>query len=184
MAAFPPAPTDTFRVLRKLDHAFASLLGEKDVVSGEGLPGFGMEFGGRSGMSRSRLFLSRVLRSVQSLAESDIWVSKLHGLILCMAADMVRCRSLVESTRILVVDVMSRVGVEGEGEQETDDDEVSDASMGGVWNGREDEDDEEDEGYEMDVARVYEKTLTQLGQVLGDLTQLGDSTSLNPDVEE
>lgn len=53
MAAFPPAPIATFQVLRKLDHAFASLLMGRDVDSGEGLPGFEMEFGGRSGMSKS-----------------------------------------------------------------------------------------------------------------------------------
>lgn len=56
MAAFPPVPTATFQVLKKLDHAFASLLVGRDVESGEGLPGFGMEHGGRSGMSRSMCF--------------------------------------------------------------------------------------------------------------------------------
>lgn len=144
MAAFPPAPTSTFSVLRKLDHVFASLLLGRDVETGEGLPGFGMEFGGRSGMS---------------------------------ATDMVRCKSLVEATRILVVEVMSGFdGFEEEEERgdESDSNVATDTERDSMWNGGEDED-AEDEGHDMDVARVYEKTLTQLGQVLGENTVLSSA---------
>lgn len=94
-------------------------------------------------------------------------------------ADMVRCKGLVETTRVLVVEVMSREVEEGEDEDlglgdsavmDTDAEMGTDAeSHGGTtWNGGEDEDDE----HNMDVARVYEKTLTQLGEVLGDATEM------------
>lgn len=94
---------------------------------------------------------------------------------------MVRCKSLVESTRVLVVEVMSR-DVEEEEEEEDrglGDREMADTDteMGtdtedeaGAWNGGEDED--EDDEHNMDVARVYEKTLTQLNEVLGDTAVL------------
>lgn len=38
--AFPASPRHLFRLLRKLDHAFASLLQGRDVDTGEQLPGF------------------------------------------------------------------------------------------------------------------------------------------------
>ena len=92
---------------------------------------------------------------------------------------MVRCRSLVEQGRVVIVDVMSRgrreedgVGQEGEvdeeGDEEMDEGEV-DAESGpdgpgpesrSVW--------DEDEGLFMDVARVYENTLVKLGDTLGE----------------
>lgn len=44
--AFPPQTQHLFRLLRLLDHAFASLILQKDVDTGRLLPGFGM--GGRA----------------------------------------------------------------------------------------------------------------------------------------
>jgi len=38
--AFPPAPGAIFALLRKLDHAFVSLLRGEDSITGEVLPGF------------------------------------------------------------------------------------------------------------------------------------------------
>mgnify|MGYP001561377383 FL=1 len=74
LPSFPAAPGATFGLLRKMDHAFASLLTRRDVASGEALPGLEEE---GSGMSRT---------------------------------DMVRCRSIVEQTRVMVVEVMGREG--------------------------------------------------------------------------
>lgn len=130
LTAFPPAPVPTFRLLKKLDHAFASLLRGEDIVSGETLPGF--ENGRKAGMSKT---------------------------------DMVRCKSLVEATRVQVVEVMSK---EPDVIREVGDDETgteTDASAMSVdaasaW-------DDEDEGHNMDVARVYEATILQLGELLG-----------------
>ncbi|GKT60813.1 meiotic recombination protein DMC1 [Colletotrichum tofieldiae] len=84
--------------------------------------------------------------------------------------DMVRCRSSVEQTRLVIVEVLSKEPDEGdeteEDENETDatrgnDTEYEDAS-GSVW-------DEDDDGFYMDAARVYEHTIVQLGEKLGDV---------------
>ncbi|KAK4119233.1 hypothetical protein N657DRAFT_684571 [Parathielavia appendiculata] len=83
--------------------------------------------------------------------------------------DMVRCRSLVEQGRIVIVDVMSKAVDEEEGVQDDGNEEQEDESGHngprragkGFW------DDEEEDLY-MDVARVYENTLVKLGDALGD----------------
>ncbi|KAL2753960.1 hypothetical protein ACRALDRAFT_1075899 [Sodiomyces alcalophilus JCM 7366] len=77
--------------------------------------------------------------------------------------DMVRCRSSVEQTRVLMVEVLSSAeDAEDESyepQTETDTDAPNDAA---VWT-------EDDSRLYMDVARVYEKTLVQLGERLGDV---------------
>ncbi|TAQ90873.1 hypothetical protein B7494_g803 [Chlorociboria aeruginascens] len=135
LTAFPPAPGATFALLRKLDHAFSSLLKGEDVLTGERLPGFE---GGRGGMSRT---------------------------------DMVR---LVEATRVLIVEVMSKEldievdqaskngDIDHDAEMEIETEAESRAGES-VWN-------EEDEMLNMDVARVYEKTIVQLGELLGSVS--------------
>lgn len=141
---FPPQPEPLFAVLSKLDYCFASLLSGQDVDSKEALPGF-----------------ENGLRGV---------VTK---------TDMVRCKSIVEQTRVVIVDVMSKQPDENDGsdESETEDDtekEITEAetdtegnysaaeSSGFVDPNWEDPDDE----LYMDVARVYERTLVQLGEVM------------------
>ncbi|KAK4148439.1 hypothetical protein C8A00DRAFT_38992 [Chaetomidium leptoderma] len=87
--------------------------------------------------------------------------------------DMVRCRSLVEQGRVVIVDVMSKQpeadeeGGAAQEEEQVDDEETSGPggpgrSGRGFW-------DDEEEGLYMDVARVYENTLVKLGDTLGDL---------------
>jgi hypothetical protein len=133
--SFPPSSSATFSILRKLDHAFASLLKGRDIETNEVLPGF--DSGSRSGMSKT---------------------------------DMVRCRSLVELTRVVIVDVMGRGAEEMDTEEDTTAESDAPAQSesdaeGGRWGlGAFDED---DETLHMDVARVYENTLVQLGEVLG-----------------
>jgi Subunit 11 of the general transcription factor TFIIH len=122
LPAFPPSPKLTFGLLRKLDHAFSSLLRGEDSTTGEILPGF--ERGIRGGMSKT---------------------------------DMVRCKGLVEATRVLVVDVMNKEP-ELDENMEMDDAETDledDPTM-----------DIEEQKFEMDVARVYEQTIVQLGERL------------------
>ena len=135
LPAFPPSPTATFKLLRKLDHAFASLLKGENSETGESLPGF--EAGKRAGMSRT---------------------------------DMVRCKSLVESTRVLIVDIMSQdpeIEKDTPEESGTETDAMSvDESAYGI----------EDE-HGMDVARVYEGTIVQLGELLGDAFDTGSGQS-------
>ncbi|KAH6605570.1 meiotic recombination dmc1 [Trichoderma cornu-damae] len=82
--------------------------------------------------------------------------------------DMVRCRSLVEQTRVLMVEVMSS-GDGGEQEEEDadededeDGDEDGDEMAGGpAWDIDEDE-------LHLDAARIYENTIVHLGKRLGD----------------
>ena len=98
--------------------------------------------------------------------------------------DMVRCQSLVEQTRVLIVDVMSRTtGDEDEDDEGSGDEtlvQTEDETDGGygsstsysrdhanIW-------EEEDERLPMDTARVYENTLVQLGESLGNGGATGD----------
>ncbi|KAK0750868.1 hypothetical protein B0T18DRAFT_320271 [Schizothecium vesticola] len=140
--AFPPSPASTFALLRKLDHCFASLLQGQDLDTKETLPGF--ENGLRAGMSRT---------------------------------DMVRCKCTVLETREVIVKVMEGKPEEEEGEEaeaevrQLPTDEETDSD----WDGPADwdkptagkiKDDEDDNPIHMDVARVYEHTLVQLGETL------------------
>jgi hypothetical protein len=135
LPAFPAAPGATFGLLRKMDHALASLLVGRDVASEEVLPG--LESGG--GMSRT---------------------------------DMVRCKSIVEQTRVVVVEVMGR---EGEVEDEDDGSVTAGTENDGMEDGTDgerdtemgwDEDDEASDLHNMDVAKVYENTIVKLDEAL------------------
>lgn len=89
--------------------------------------------------------------------------------------DMVRCRSLVEQTRVLMVEILSSADGEDDEEEEdvaedsTDLGEESAAEGFGVgdfgW-------DIDEERLHMDATRIYENTIVQLGERLGD--PLGD----------
>lgn len=141
---FPPQPEPLFTILNKLDYCFASLLAGQDIDTKETLPGF----------------------------ESGI-----RGVI--TKTDMVRCKSIVEQTRVVIVDVMSKQPDENaesdDGETEDDTEkEIAEAEMNTEGNFSAAEsggfvdpnwEDPDDELY-MDVARVYEKTLVQLGEVM------------------
>ncbi len=79
--------------------------------------------------------------------------------------DMVRCRSLVEQTRVLMVELMSQ-GTEEEEEEDEDESETdTDNGLGGAqasaW-------DTDEERLHMDAARVYEQTIVKLGDRLGE----------------
>lgn len=81
--------------------------------------------------------------------------------------DMVRCRSLVEQTRFLVVEVMSgEADEEDESEDEDAQDDVSEPD--GRGQGHQTSWDMDQERLHMDAARIYEKTIVQLGSKLGD----------------
>ncbi|QSZ33312.1 hypothetical protein DSL72_002900 [Monilinia vaccinii-corymbosi] len=137
---FPPAPAPTFAVLRKLDHAFASLLKGEDSVTGEVLPGF--LSGMRAGMSQT---------------------------------DMVRCRSIVEDTRVMVVDVMSNEPepepeAEGNAEGNAEGHGAGDNELGSgaerMSLDEEDDSEYDDDELAMDIGRVYEATMMELGKRL------------------
>jgi len=117
---FPAVPRTMFRLLDKLDSAFASLIQGKDIETGETLPGFL----NRKGVS---------------------------------GTEKVRIKSLVERTRVTVVEAMSKgeydVDIEeGQTEDEQDDDDMLDYDAG--------------TDFDMEIARVYDKTLVELGDTL------------------
>ena len=138
--SFPPSPKASFDLLGKLDHCFSSLLAGRDVTSHESLPGF--DNGLRAGMTTT---------------------------------DMVRCRSLVEQTRFLMVEVLSGVPDDEDEEDEEEEDEeagyttntdsehpaASATSTSAAW-------DIDDDRLHLDAARIYERTIVQLSERLGD----------------
>lgn len=90
--------------------------------------------------------------------------------------DMVRCRSLVEQTRVLMVEVMS--SDRGADEEDDDDDDEEDDDDGVEEDGAESSGersmaggpswDIDEERLHLDAARIYENTIVQLGNRLGD----------------
>ncbi|KAK8148587.1 hypothetical protein G3M48_009751 [Beauveria asiatica] len=80
--------------------------------------------------------------------------------------DMVRCRSLVEQTRVLIVEMISNETSEGSDEDSGDGDDEDDDQEIDI----DDEDDGDNElaSVRLEAARVYENTIIQLGNRLGD----------------
>jgi hypothetical protein len=114
LTGFAPSPRATFRLLGKLDLAFASLLQGRHVETGEPLPGF----------------------------------EKGRGVSI---TERVRMKSIVDQTRVCVVEVM--------GNSEMDEDEDEDKL-----------DIENEVDMEFDAAheigQVYDKTISELGDAL------------------
>lgn len=135
IAGMPPTPRSLFRLLARLDHAFASLLQGRDVDTGEVLPGFE----GMKGVS---------------------------------GTEKVRIRSLVERTRVCVMEALKRGEFEDEGPDEEerpgdsmDVDTDTDGELvlegdGGL------DDEEEEDSWDMQLARVYDRTIVELGDSL------------------
>jgi hypothetical protein len=126
IASMPPSPRALFRLLGKLDRAFASLLQGRDVETGEGLPGFA---GGR-GIS---------------------------------GTEKVRVRSLVERTRVSVMEAFKRGEFEEDVEMEGDEMDIDD---GLVIEGDGMDEDEDEESWDMQLAKVYDRTVVELGDSL------------------
>ncbi|RMZ67457.1 meiotic recombination dmc1 [Pyrenophora seminiperda CCB06] len=139
-ASSTPSTQATFRLLSKLDYAFSSLLAGYDAATGDRLPGF--ECG----------------RTVTT-------------------TDKVRLKGIVDRTRLTVTRVLSKESVVDDeddvgGSMDTDTEDETDAGgrQGTVtFEGFENnEDDESDEDWEeRGVATVYERTIGELGDVLG-----------------
>lgn len=137
VADMPANPKQLFRVLAKLDHAFASLLQGKDVESGERLPGFE----NRRGVSgtekvRIRSLIERTRRSVmESLNSGELDDS-------------------YES---------DKEGGKDQAEMDVDDDLEGELILEGDgpyapgW---------EEESWDMQIAKVYDRTMVELGDSL------------------
>jgi hypothetical protein len=133
---YPPAPRATFRIIGKLDAAFASLLQGRNVETGENLPGF----------ERGRIVST---------------------------TEKVRIKSLVDRTRIVVVKAIRDFGGSTDAGDEPEDGDAEDIET------TNDEDDDLDleshnlnevneiDRQEMGIARIYDKTMIELGDVLG-----------------
>lgn len=135
-----------FRLLIKLDYAFASLLTGHDIATSELLSGF----------------------------ENGRTVS---------TTDKVRLKGIVERTRLTVVRVTSGDILADEDDDtndtsepmQTDTDEDTSAASGheativfeGFQNNDDDEDDDEEEWERKNVGSVYDKTIDELGDMLG-----------------
>ena len=117
LTGFVPSPRATFRLLGKLDLAFASLLQGRHVETGEPLPGF----------------------------------EKGRGVSI---TERVRLKSLVDQTRVYVVEVM------GNSEMDEDEDELDTENEVDMDN------EEFDAAHEMCIAKVYDKTISELGDAL------------------
>ncbi|EON68987.1 hypothetical protein W97_08245 [Coniosporium apollinis CBS 100218] len=124
VSGFPPSPKAMFRLLGKLDRAFASLLQGRDVETGEPLPG----------------------------SERGAVVS---------STQKVRIKSIVERTRLCVIEVMNNKDFDytTEDEPETgDEDGIDDLDDDVVDGGA---------GWEMEIAKVYDRTIVELGDAIG-----------------
>ena len=130
VSGMPPTPKSLFRVLGKLDRAFASLLQGRDVDTGEMLPGF----------------------------ESRRGVS---------GTEKVRIRSLVERTRISVMEAFKTGEFEYEDPEHEAETDRMDIDGELVLEGDALEDDEDEESWDMQLARVYDLTVVELGDEIG-----------------
>ena len=152
---YPFTPRSTFRLLRKLDSVFASLLLGEDAESGAPLPGF------------------ETRRNVVSMTEK------------------VRIKSIAETCRMVVMEVRGRDEEEEDEEEEEEEEEgdggsasdeddeemvdvLGDAAGSGSGsglsangNGNEMDYRETPGRWEMEAARVYERTIQLLGDELG-----------------
>ncbi|RHZ53370.1 general transcription factor IIH subunit TFB6 family [Aspergillus thermomutatus] len=135
---FPFSPKATFRLLRKLDSVFASLLLGEDVETGAPLSGFESS------------------RNLVSMTEK------------------VRIKSIAETCRVAVVEARendeSIAGEEDDDENSSDDE--NDEDMDGAYGT---EEYESIGRWEMETAKVYERTIELLGDELGKAGEFCDS---------
>ena len=125
--AFPASPRQMFRLLGKLDHAFASLLQGVDIDTGHALPGF------------------RTSRGVSG-------------------TEKVRIKSLVERSRVCVVDVMAKGEFDEDDEAGQDDPVESDLEGDLIL--EEVDDMAEAEDWTLAVGKVYDRTLVEIGDTM------------------
>jgi hypothetical protein len=135
---FPASPRPTFRLLDKLDVAFASLLIGKDIDSGEALPGF---------------------ESGRTISVTD--KVRLKGIV--DRARLVVARRMGDGP---IDEEGDDTGMDGEPMTEIEDDTVK--FEGFENNDDEDMDDGDDEAWEeQQIGKVFERTIGELGDVLG-----------------
>lgn len=152
LPSYPFTPQSTFRLLRKLDSVFASLLTGEDADSGAPLAGF------------------ETKRNIVSMTEK------------------VRIKSIAEACRMVVMEVRERSDDDetteedgdatGESEVDSEEEMVDvlgnvNANVDAIVNAV-DEYHETPGRWEMEAARVYERTIQLLGDELGRQGEFGD----------
>ncbi|EAW20961.1 general transcription factor IIH subunit TFB6 family [Aspergillus fischeri NRRL 181] len=134
---FPFSPKPTFRLLRKLDSVFASLLLGEDVESGAPLSGFE------------------------------------NNPNLISMTEKVRIKSIAETCRVAVVEAKendkSKAGEDDDHENPSDDEDEDEDGVYGT------EEYESIGRWEMETAKVYERTIELLGDELGKAGEFCDS---------
>ncbi|KAE8145072.1 hypothetical protein BDV25DRAFT_165464 [Aspergillus avenaceus] len=139
LSEYPFSPKATFRLLKKLDSVFASLLTGEDAESGMPLSGFETR----------------------------------HNLV--SMTEKVRIKSIAESCRVAVVEAREQIDeLTDEGQDDTSDESDDDDNddMNDVFGA----DEYPTPGrWEMETARVYEKTIQLLGDELGKAGEFCDS---------
>ncbi|SMQ49748.1 unnamed protein product [Zymoseptoria tritici ST99CH_3D1] len=82
--------------------------------------------------------------------------------------EKVRIRSLVERTRVNIVEAFKKGEFEVEDKEEKDEDRMDTDTDGELVleGGEDDMDEEEDDSFDMQIARVYDKTVVELGDSL------------------
>ncbi|OAQ64010.1 meiotic recombination protein DMC1 [Pochonia chlamydosporia 170] len=91
--------------------------------------------------------------------------------------DMVRCRSLVEQSRMLMVEILSTGDLDDEDDDEDDDMDGEESAAEASGNQTPTPWDINEERLHLDAARIYENTIVQLGERLGD--PLGNENKLD-----
>ena len=114
-----------FRLLSKLDVAFASLLQGRSIDSGDTLPGF----------------------------ETGRGVT---------GTEKVRIKNITDNTRVEVVHLMSQDNIEPDSEIEGPHDAENDTDEDAI-----DDDSSSESDFAMNIAKVYDRTIVELGDQLG-----------------
>lgn len=91
--------------------------------------------------------------------------------------DMVRCRSLVEQSRMLMVEILSSGDLDDDDEDDDDDMDGEESAAEASGNQTPTPWDINEERLHLDAARIYENTIVQLGERLGD--PLGNENKLD-----
>ncbi|KAL4792730.1 hypothetical protein BDV19DRAFT_391854 [Aspergillus venezuelensis] len=147
LPSYPFTPTSTFRLLRKLDSFFASLILGEDAETGKPLSGF------ESG------------RSLVSMTEK------------------VRIKSICEAARVGVVEAMEK-GDDYDDEDQNEGDDMDDDDFNIGDDNDIDLGDSGPSRWEMETARVYEKTIQLLGDELGTEVEYCDEDMAQGDAAE
>lgn len=141
LSEYPPAPTATFRILKKLDVAFASLLQGYSVETGDALPGFDR---GRQISTTEKVRLKSIVDQSRVIAVRAI-------------------QSFGASTDAGESEYDDRDEDNEDDDYNVDEDETDDDDLDGGHTSMKNDVDRQEQG----IARIYDQTMVLLGGALG-----------------